>query len=575
MIRWRYLLPRLGILVVAALLINLLIKPITRWAIVHSTQSLTGARVDVGSLDVSLQTGRLTLEQLQLASPRNPMQNLFQAETAELQLDIGKLLNRQGVIDHALLEHVQLGTPRTTSGALPGQRPPPPAQDPALIEVVHGKLQDSAANWLKQLESSVPLVIQDNLETVRLGREMQARWPAEFEKQRQRADALRQQGARLARQIENRSDNPLRDLERFRSALGEARQLASRIAAAQQDLHRLNQQYQTDKQALLAARDRDQRRITSIAGSLSLDHHSLTAMLLGDSQARQVEELISWITWFRSALPNPKTDFQPVRGRGFDVRFEQVPAWIVHNLELDGAGTVAGQECRFAGQVQNLSTEPHLLDEPVIFELRSQGQAHVHVMATIDRRTPNQIDRIRINCPNLSLPEQQWGQPGTLALQVAPGKLNLQIEATIRNDELTGEIRIEQSGLNLTMTDLAQSAGGQAVLESLNRHLVDVDQVEIRIQLDGTLQQPTMELQSDLGPRMAGILESAFLASAEDLALRRKRELKSIAHDHLAGLEQMFLSNSNEILGLLANEFTEIARLNEMLDRPGLSPSFR
>ena len=149
--------------------------------------------------------------------------------------------------------------------------------------------------------------------------------------------------------LQQRSENPLRDLERYQTAILNAQKVINEIAEAQRELHQLNRKFKTDKAELIAAQKRDRQKITNVTSQISLDGNSLTELLLGETQTRQVEEAINWITWFRQAIPDPDTDFQPVRARGYDVQFRRDPGFVFQNLELSGEGEIGGQTYKFAG----------------------------------------------------------------------------------------------------------------------------------------------------------------------------------------------------------------------------------
>ena len=104
MIRWKYLLPRMAVLLFLVLLANVFTKPLVRWILVQSAQSVTGARVDIGEVEASFGEGRLRLVNIQVADPARPMTNIMQADEAVFQLDPGKLLNRQWVVENAALK---------------------------------------------------------------------------------------------------------------------------------------------------------------------------------------------------------------------------------------------------------------------------------------------------------------------------------------------------------------------------------------------------------------------------------------------------------------------------------------
>ncbi len=534
-------------------------------------------RVNIGELEASFWDGRVKLGHVQLADPRQPMQNLLQADEAVFQLNAAKVMHKQWVIEQATLKRLQFGTPRTESGQLPGLPSSDPAREQSvLVEIARDQAAALGQKWLRQLESRMPLLLEDNLETVQLARELRNRWPQEFERQRQRALQLRQQARNIREMLQQRSDNPLRDLERFQAALQGAQQVIDELSQAQQSLHQLNRQFQKDKSSLLAARQRDREKIITDVGDLSLDGNSLTELLLGENQTRQVRELVGWIRWFRDAIPDPERDFHPVRARGFDVQFRRQPRFVFRNLELEGEGTIGGQNCKFAGIAKNVSTAPRMLSEPTTIELRGQARSHIQLSAVIDRRTSQKIDRIQINCPKVPVPGQTLGTRDSLLMGIGPGSLSLAIDAEVIDDRLAGKIMVQQTGVTVQVDHVPGMPGGQIMMRSLNEQLDQLDSFNVVVQLHGSLNHPQMQLQSDLGPNIATMLGKALEMSLAESAQEKAAELKTIFDQQLADLDDMYQVNTNEILRLLSSEVTEIADLKKLLNEQDLAmPTFR
>ena len=119
MIRWRYLLPRLVLLGIVLGLIGLGLDPLVRWALISTGQSMTGAKVEIGSLETAPMATVVTLGDLRVADPRDPMKNLFEIERLALDLDAAALLRRKFIVDTARIDGIRVGTSRETSGALP------------------------------------------------------------------------------------------------------------------------------------------------------------------------------------------------------------------------------------------------------------------------------------------------------------------------------------------------------------------------------------------------------------------------------------------------------------------------
>src|SRR5690606_23951614 len=97
-LRWKYVLPRLALLIVVAAGVRFGLDPLLHMMIVSAGQSATGARVDLAAVETSLWDGRVELRGLQVANPQSPLRNLFEAERTELSLDIKGLLQKRVIV---------------------------------------------------------------------------------------------------------------------------------------------------------------------------------------------------------------------------------------------------------------------------------------------------------------------------------------------------------------------------------------------------------------------------------------------------------------------------------------------
>ena len=161
MIRWKYLLPRLFIVSVVAVLLAILSNPLSRMVIVKSLQSVTGAKVDLGLVDVDVLDGRVLLNDIQIADPQEPMQNLVQANSIELQIDSMQWLHRRWVIENAEIGGLQFGTPRIESGKLTETGPAGNSRLQSTIEFANQKIKKLGKSWSEQIEARLPELIEE------------------------------------------------------------------------------------------------------------------------------------------------------------------------------------------------------------------------------------------------------------------------------------------------------------------------------------------------------------------------------------------------------------------------------
>ena len=90
-------------------------------AVQTGLQNALGARCDIQKVNVQIFKANLTIEQLAQANKDSPMTNLFEFQRLNLDFNLAQLLRGRFDAQEIEITGVALGTPRTTSGALPAK----------------------------------------------------------------------------------------------------------------------------------------------------------------------------------------------------------------------------------------------------------------------------------------------------------------------------------------------------------------------------------------------------------------------------------------------------------------------
>ncbi len=227
MTRWSYLRWRLAILGAALLALWLGLNPLARRSLVSLGQRITGAKVEIGELSASLARTELALQDLQVADPDSPMENLFEARELTVSLESDSFLRRKLIVREGRIGGLRFNTPRTTSGALEKRphRAPHENQGPSLLEK---KLVEFGELWMERLAALLQQEVREEVEqlhSVELARELLRRWPAEYEQMEARVDALRSRVEELQGLAKGGVKDLVRDIDAVRTAAADAEEL--------------------------------------------------------------------------------------------------------------------------------------------------------------------------------------------------------------------------------------------------------------------------------------------------------------------------------------------------------------
>lgn len=569
MIRWKYLAPRLAVVTSLCLFWWFGLDHLVRWSLISTGQSVTGAKVEISELKTSLANGKLRMQNIQIANPHDPDRNLMEAREAVLYLEASSLLKRKFVVSEGRLSGVRIDTPRETPGAL--------AATERQLEIAR-QLAELGSRWLEHFKATLQYHPEDNLETVRLAKEMLERWPHEYQDLRNRVEALDRRLAKLKLFVDNPGNNPLRNLEAFENVLAELDAFHQDLETFHGEIERLKLQLPRDRDTLLAAKERDKKKIQQLLALRHPDAKTLSEYLLGPENGGQVAQILGWIQWARQHIPASLEDIGPERMRGFNIAFgdeQPTPNFLIRTLAIDGEGKIGGDTLRFHGEATGLTTQPATFGQPAVFRLTTDGPAKLKIVAVIDRTTDVPWDRITVDCPAISQPSRVLGRPDQFSIAVSPSNLRLHVELELRQEKVSGTLRLTQEGLEIT-PQIADAYGGERVNGYLQSALCDVHEIDVELDLAGTIDKPTWQLRSNLGSQiqqgLALVLQSELDARRDELT----GQLDRFVDGEFAKLEQLVQAKQQEVLHKLQLGDAEIAQLKgQVATRVGLPDRFR
>ena len=547
MIRWTYVIPR-GV-IASLLLLTLLmgVGPALRWSLIQSVQTATGAKVEIESLRMDWLAGSATLNQIEVAHPNRPFQNLVQASRAELDFDVPALLRKEWVVENATLQNVEFGQPRVNSGQLPKaairSTDEPPVVD--WLDPAKKRASNQLKDWLSKLGDLGTETLTREFQTAQVTAELSTKWPKEYEDLRSRFDLVNSQYEELKLLATRPKGNPLRMVEMVSSARRNVELSLTEIDAIYTDLKRLRQQIPIDKQRLLDAKAHDEECIRAWAKSPKISGEDITQSLFGDEYGTQIHETLNWIQWIRQVIPDLDEDFRPDRARGIDVRFspqDLTPTFWIKSADITGGAPFgkSGSSLPFQGTIKNLSTHPRRVKAPTSIDLSTSGEQPIFVQAELLRTGNSNQDRISIHAPSLLQKAQSFGETSSVVMAFPEGRASVEIDATINDGHLKGAIRLVRSPFPIIFEHVAPKLGGSYTLAMMGHATDAIDRSEVVIRLEGPVRSPKLTLDSTVGPQLA----AAFNDVADQIIADQTQRLREGIDDEIGAT----LSQANRFL---------------------------
>lgn len=549
--RWQILVPPLLLVTVALLAVQYVFGLAARSIAVRSGEAAVGAQVEVAHARVSLLDRQLVLGDLRFADPRQPLQNLVEADRCELNFAAEALFRKQALVERGTITGLRFGTPRDTSGALVDASPGPPRPSPNWFSDGAAEL---GREWFARLDERFQGDLVNQLASVERTKELCARWPEQSAALQRRAEELQRRATQLQASLRAAQSNPLRHVDVLSSLPEESAALEQESAQFGAELKKLPEMLEADRRAIVAARCQDEQSLRDRLHLEPIDASVLTAYLLREQVAQSLDQVIGWMRCARQIVPAQSA---PRRGtkRGEQVLFvgcRPAPSFVIRTLRLQGTARVSGQPVELRGTLTDFTATPSLHPQPMRVRLVTTGPLPLELHATIDRTGPVARDELFVDCHGLVLPKLNLGRVDQLQLAVAPSVGSLSISVIVEGDKLTGDIQLAQKQVRI-VPELRGNLSDVPLSLAVANTLGDVNALATRCSLSGTLSEPKCTLWSNLGTAVAEAMERALQQAGDQHARTLLAEAQRQVDEHLAGLERKVADQQAELAAQLAD----------------------
>lgn len=560
MIRWRFVLTRLIIIVAVLVLLRWGLGPVANYVTIRGLETATGAKVEIAKTRVGLFPPRVQYVDVRVADPRDDkeMRDAVRADTIDLVIDGDALLHRRWVANEGRITGLKVGTRRETSGHFVNE-----AEEPASASdstsMLSRLLRATTDNLGNQAGSAV-----GELETVRRSKEIRARWEKEYDELVVRARKLEKQ----IRDVRDRArgiDNPLRDWPEFERTLAQARDARSELLSVHQELNSLPQRLQADLALLDEAKQIDIAKVDKfVPGDLSnADEFGI------DMMAKAVREQIQQV---RSYLDGGRTlanytvvaPEKMTRNRGVDHDLDRMrrPEVLVRHCEIGGVMRADGNVYAMTGIVENMTPTPTLLSKPTRARLRLEGPEVLRVEYVRDRRNHANVDLLTLHWPQTEAKPIRLGDDDDAGIAIDGGNRELWVQVRTEGERIEGRLVSKQTGVRMDLTVDPKFAESAAAV-SLRDSLAAVDRIEIDANFVGTWKDIDLRLNTNLGQILRRASKDAI-----DGQVRQSKELLAAkvnkAHaEQSQQLRTWLSSQQSEALSLLASADKSIEEMSK------------
>ncbi|MCX7421758.1 MAG: TIGR03545 family protein [Planctomycetia bacterium] len=606
--RWSYILPRVILLGLVWAFFKYGFDPLVHRGMIYSGQRAAQAKVEINGLSTTFFAPSIKANGVQVANRKKPGTNLIEFADLRGNLETAALLKKSFIVEEATLSGLRWGTKRADSGLLPGDK---------LVETddSHSELLDNlklqllanGKDWLAGLAERAKLDFDpQQFETVRLGQELEERWPKEFGEYEEQFKALKAEIDQLRKALKVKGGNELEKIDRYARAAQDAERMLHELEQIKPKLQETMRQAKDDLQALNEAKSNDLNKLKEKADLLRLDPNEVSELLLGPQLTNRLETAIGWAKFLKERIQLATDDPKPERMRGETIFFrrkQELPLMLVRLLNVDGEGDFNGEQLAFKGAISGITTNPKIHGKPIIVRLDGisigePGDASAASLAesstfseakfTTEPATKNSaksdvIEKLTVNLKAVfdytkAVPEhelsvvykepkgaeQNLGKPESIQLAMTSRATNCRADLKMIGDELSGDLNFQQA-LDAVTAKLGTKPfkNDQIVLKVVQDVVSSVNKIDAHMKLSGTAFKPHFKLKSSLGADLSSGLNTAFARQLEDGKRKLVARFDQETTKQSARLSSLYNEQFEKLtgqLGLNKSEIQEIAQ---------------
>jgi len=469
-------------------------------AIIAYGTELNGAQVELESAELSLWPAGLELINLQVTDAYNPMFNRFEAGSISATLDSALLLRRQVIVEQLDIIGVRMNSPRIRSGA---------TKDTPIVTNTGfdfgGLIPDVSLPDMSLLLADAQQ--QVNAEIAGIEQEIvdiEQRWRNNIE-QLPSKDKLAEYRARWDK-MSNAS---------FMEKMLGAKKLKNDVSGDLKLIESFNQQLKDDRGLISGQIDRAkglpraQADRTMQSVGLSNENVAFVRAITGD----QIDQWVTRAKTFSESLSSNTVEQAPSRGTGRWVTFaedEPLPQVLIRRGQFNGVLQLAASNMRVDGKLSDIAYPLEGYSQPaaLVITARDDENASLLFEVTIDHRQADFSDDFNLEVMNLPISELALSSGAEKTLLLEAGNLNFIASGRASPDTVLANVVAKLSDPRLTTDADLATKSEQFLAETLNT----LDSVDLQVNVSGALQNPDVNIASNLDKILAAGLKSQISA---------------------------------------------------------------
>jgi len=542
-------------------------------AVEQGGSAAVGAKVELDTAALSFSPFGLTLTNIQVTDPDNPMQNLVQLAQVDAHVDFLKMLMGQVIVEDLNAVGVRLNTARTTSGALPLA---PKATEEVVTQEAPGVDLSGLQNKLPSVDE---ILAREPLSTLALSDTFKQSVDKNSADVSESLDALPDEAVwqQYQQRIDELTSGKITSVEDLKQRKEALQELKNSIRRDKEALSTAKESIKTAKTILgdqfSQLKNAPARDLAEIKSKYSLGSENvanISGLLFGEQTQAWIEKIQPWVGQIQK-LSKGSTESEPpppARGEGRFIQFvtqENLPEVLVRKAKLSITTTVGDIEVT----LDDVTHQPEILGRPMrlsaiannltnIGQLRADG-----IFNHVDPKQSN--DKLTWTVERWQLDNLKLSDNPKMAISMAQADSQINGELNLSDGMLMGQVT--SSFAQVDWQGEGENSG------SMIKILKGIDQFTIDVGINGTPLSPRFKLHSDLDEKLKDSfsrkLKERQAALEKGLKTRLEKQVEEVAAPYKQGLSDINkreetikqrLALSEKMLAAQVKEAVEVKR---------------
>lgn len=570
--KWNYLLPRFTLAAIIWFFFAFAFDPLVRSSLISMGQKVTGANVDVLSLQTGFFPPSIKTGSVRIASRSNEQRDLVNFDQLEMKLAGKPLMHRNLIVEEVIISGMEFDTPRTTSGKLSETSSGQPGTGFHFDTSPFRKTsKEMGKSWLNSLTTSATEQLDPNrLETVRVSKIVQQEWKQRFAQYETRLQQVKLEIDSVQNRVKTAGGKTLNKIKTYAQSAERVDQLIKEGKQIRNELKLLPQIAQQDYQRIEEAKEQDLANLDQMLESVSPDPQKILHALIGEELSQQLEQISGWSKMILQTVRTLQDEHEPERTQGEWIDFRRdsgLPEVLFKKIRLTGAARVNQQKYPFVGMIKDLSSSPTLYQKPIAIQAQVEAEANIKLAGDLKfyENSPTHDFVILFNLPHQK--KVTLENSDRLSLVLIADQTECKSHISFREDDFQCRLEFNQTPVRFQLS--TSKTNFRAMTGILEHALASIDSISATLHYSGSYKKPELKIESELGQKVSQGLNLALQAEFMRQKQKMSQQVEQLASQEREKLIQKLNGQYSEIIAELEEQESKVqAVIQKVSNRP-------